>query len=54
MSISSMFLCLYVKGGGSKQSSPAESVIYMQQTGCPRYGRHENFTFFQNVGQLLN
>ena len=29
----------------------AKSIL--QQTGCLRYGRHDIFTFFQNVGLLL-
>ena len=35
----------------STSGAVKESIL--QQTGCLRYGRHDIFTFFRNLGQLL-
>ena len=37
--------------GQTPNSAVKESIL--QQTGCLHYGRHDIFTFFRNMGQLL-
>ncbi len=37
--------------GQTPNSAVKESILL--QTGCLHYGRHDIFTFFRNMGQLL-